>query len=369
VTSMTSRGRSFLIVGAGGNIGSQLIPHLAFLPGVGRVTLIDPDVYEEANLRSQAITPAHVGKKKARVQAQRLRQLNPKLEVAEVMDSVENLPLGALRADLIIACLDTRRARQYVNHAAWHLGVPWIDAGVQAEGLLARVNVYVPGNDRPCLECAWDEKDYELLEQPYPCQAGVAQAPATNAPRSLGALAASLQALECLKFVESGIGTMGAGRQVLIDALHCKHYLTRFERNPRCRLSDHEIWDIERLPLRTTEYTLQKVVKVTGEDSRGLSIRVEGKRFLRKLSCLSCSEKAMTLRLSSAMGPRLVRCPKCRSAMAASGFDVSEELSLSELSPRDLKRTLASIGLRDGEIITIGDRRSRKHYQLAGAPQ
>src|SRR5439155_23871873 len=130
------------------------------------------------------------------VQARRLRRINPALAVTEIFAAVENVALGLLRGAVLLACLDSRAARRSVNTAVWRLGMPWIDAGVLADGLLARVNVYLPGPDQPCLECAWEERDYEALEQEYPC-AGQGVAPATNAPSALGALAASLQALEC----------------------------------------------------------------------------------------------------------------------------------------------------------------------------
>jgi adenylyltransferase/sulfurtransferase len=171
------------------------------MSGIGRVTLIDRDTYEKKNLLSQDITPQDVGRSKAAVQARRLRRINPALRVDVIVDAVQNVPLGQLRADIILACLDSRTARQYVNQAAWRLGVLWIDSGVEGRGLLARVNVYVPGPDTPCLECAWDEQDYEALEQTYPCQGETGEPAPTNASSSLGALAASLQAIECQKLL------------------------------------------------------------------------------------------------------------------------------------------------------------------------
>ncbi|HEY7545044.1 MAG TPA: ThiF family adenylyltransferase, partial [Blastocatellia bacterium] len=59
--------KTVILVGAGGNIGSHLAPHLARMPEVGRVTLIDKDFYESTNLRSQDITARDVGKSKAAV--------------------------------------------------------------------------------------------------------------------------------------------------------------------------------------------------------------------------------------------------------------------------------------------------------------
>ena len=204
-----------VIVGAGGNIGSHLVPHLARMRQVDRVTLIDRDVYEARNVYAQDITPRDVGKPKAVVQARRLRRIRPSLHVEAISDAVERIPMGTLRSDVILSCLDSRISRQQVSQFAWRLGIPLIDAGVEAGGLLARVNVYVPGRDTPCLECAWDDRDYDALEQTYPCL-GHAEVAATNAPSSLGSLAASLQAIECLKLLDGRADQAVVGKQVLL---------------------------------------------------------------------------------------------------------------------------------------------------------
>jgi molybdopterin/thiamine biosynthesis adenylyltransferase len=197
--SQVIRDKNVVIVGAGGNIGSHLVPHIGRMPRVGRVTLIDKDVYEASNLLTQDITPRDVAKLKAHVQARRLRRVNPALRVTAIADAVERVPLGTLRADVILSCLDSRIARQHLNQFAWRLGVPLIDAGVEAGGLLARVNVYVAGPDSPCLECAWDDRDYEALEQTYPCFGPASSVASTNAPSSLG-LASSNRVPETLEW-------------------------------------------------------------------------------------------------------------------------------------------------------------------------
>jgi molybdopterin/thiamine biosynthesis adenylyltransferase len=141
-----------VVIGAGGNIGSHLVPHLARTPEIGSLTLVDRDAYEARNLANQDMPPRAARRNKAAVQAGRARRLNPRLRVRAVAADVETLPLGALRGDLLLACVDSRRARQRVNQAAWRLGIPWVDAGVLGEGLLARVTGYVPAPDQPCLE-------------------------------------------------------------------------------------------------------------------------------------------------------------------------------------------------------------------------
>jgi sulfur carrier protein ThiS adenylyltransferase len=132
---------TIIVVGLG-NIGSALVAYVGRMAGVGRVILVDSDAYEAKNLASQIVRRHEVGEPKAVVQGRRLREINPALSVTVVVDRVENVPLGLLRGTVLLACLDSRAARRTVNAAAWRNGIPWIDAGVNGEELLARVNVY-----------------------------------------------------------------------------------------------------------------------------------------------------------------------------------------------------------------------------------
>ena len=157
-----------VLVGVG-NIGSFLVPLLARDQEIGELVIIDRDRYETHNLANQDIKPADVGRWKAGVQARRTRRIAPDLEVRSLTKDIERVPWGMLRGEVILTCLDSRRARMFVNLLSRRLGVLWIDAGVGGGGQLVRVSVYPPGTDEPCLECSWDARDYELVEQDYPC--------------------------------------------------------------------------------------------------------------------------------------------------------------------------------------------------------
>ncbi len=197
---MTGSDTSLTYIGAGGNIGSHAVVALARAGCLERVTLIDPDVYEPRNLASQDIQRRDLGRSKVEVLAQRIRRIDPSLRVEAIAERVERVPLGRLRADVIATGLDGLPARGWVNRAARRLGVPWVDAGVRAEGLLARVDVFEPTQDAACLECGWSEQERTTLDLRYPCDPPVAPAP-TGAPAYLGALAASLQCAECVKLL------------------------------------------------------------------------------------------------------------------------------------------------------------------------
>lgn len=363
--------RALVVVGVG-NIGSHLVPHLARLPEVGRLTLIDRDIYVEHNLRNQAIDRSRLGRKKADEQARVARRINPDLEVTAVAENVEDVPLGLLRADLILSCLDSRRSRQYVNEAAWHLGVPWLDSGVLADGLLARVELYVPAPNAPCLECSWGPNEYAALEQTYPC-AGE-EPPATAAPSGLGALAASLQALECRRFLAGDLdpGALSAGDQVVASASHYRLLRTAHRRNPDCRRSSHGTWTIEPLVLGPGAGTLAGVFdgvaqRVGSRDA--VSIQVAGKRFAKELVCESCGHTRPVLRLWTAGGMDAVSCERCSAPMSVAGFAMTERLVADGLSPDELRRSLRSLGIRAHEIVTAqsANGAAPRHFELLEA--
>jgi adenylyltransferase/sulfurtransferase len=360
---------SVVVVGCGGNIGSHLVPHLGRMPGVRRVTLIDRDAYEERNLRSQDITPGDVGKPKAAVQARRLRRINPALGVTAIADSVENVPLGRLRADIVLAGLDGRAPRLYVSQACWRLGVPWIDSGVHADELLARINVYVPGAGQPCLECAWEERDYRMLEQTYPCDGDrsvVAPRP-TNAPSSLGALAASLLALECQKLLSGQWEWVAVGRQVLINALARKHYVTSVRRSPTCRF-DHHVWDIETLDRPLAGLTVGDLFELGRQSVGGdgaLALHVESTLFVRRLTCTACGRvRTLFPRPLSRLRPADRRCAGCGAPMVAGGFDMIECLRPADLPGGMLARPLRSLGLRGGDVFTLTGAAGERHFEI-----
>lgn len=369
-------GAHVVLVGAGGNIGSHLVPHLGRMAGLTRVTLVDPGRYETPNLASQDIAARDVGHGKARVQARRLARIAPGLAVEALAAAVEDLPLGRLRADAIVTALDSRAARQIVNDAAFHLGVPWVDTGVMGERLLARVNVHVPGPQAPCLECAWDDRDYAALEVAYPCR-GEAGAPATGAPSYLGALAAALAAPELRRLLDGDRTSEAIGRQVIVDAARHRTTVTALARRAACRRADHDAWSITRLARGPRRITLAELVApgsrrrseaaaaigarrqageagppAPPEESKPLFLAVEGRRIARRAACGSCGRERE--------GPRVIarhrppgRCRRCGGAIAVAGFDLAERIELAALGPAASRRTLASFGVRAGDVLRL----------------
>ena len=350
---MRKKNCQITVAGAAGNIGSHLLPHLARMPQVSRLTLVDPEFYEPANLSAQNIDRVDVGRAKVEAQAEKLRRIRPDLgesglEVIPLQERIEHVPRGLLDCDLIVSTLPSKSSRQHVNEIAWRLGVPWADCGVLGSQNLARVNAYVPALDAPCLECAWGPDEYAVLEQEYLCSAGRGAEFPTMASSALGALAASLMAIEIAKLLRGDLAHSAAGRQVVIDAEHHVMQVSTMRRNPWCRF-DHRSWQaIEPwvCPPRTT--TVASALGTLG------SLQVEGHRFAIELLCPGCGRHEKSLRLNRP----LARCPQCDRRMVTSGFGSLDRID-SALVGEYANLTLAEIGLRAGDIVSGASRHRR----------
>jgi hypothetical protein len=355
-----------IVVAGCGNTGSHLLPHLARMAAVSRLTLIDPDFYEPANLAVQNIDRMDIGQPKVVAQAERLHRIRPSLgsaglDVIALQERIEDVPRGLLKCDLLVSCLDSRAARQHVNEIAWRLNTPWIDCGILGSQNLARVNTYAPSQDGPCLECGWSHEDYSLIEQEYLCGAGSGAAFPTMASAALGSVAASLMAIEIAKILGSDRGEPVVARQILLDAEHNSMWVSNSRRNRWCRF-DHKTLHVEPWGCRPETTTVGAALSALGG-----SLRVEGHRFVGEMQCPGCGRREQS---SLRLNRPLARCAVCGRRMASSGFGSLERLDtelVTELAKDYTNLTLAQIGLRAGDIVTGGSRHHRIHHRMLEA--
>jgi adenylyltransferase/sulfurtransferase len=195
-----------LVIGAGG-LGCPVLAYLAGA-GVGHIGIVDSDVLEASNLHRQTLyDAADIGQPKVLLAAQRIRALNPSIDVAcidHALTAEEIVPLFA-SYDLILECTDDMRSRYLCSDAAVVTGKPVIFASVyQYEGQL---HVYRPDQATPCMRCLWPR-------EPDPAQLGSCEISGVlgPAPGVLG----TLQANEALKLLLDLPGKL-ANDLVLID--------------------------------------------------------------------------------------------------------------------------------------------------------
>ena len=154
-----------LVVGAGA-LGNEIVKNLA-LVGVGQVDIVDMDTIENSNLaRCALFRDDDRGKPKAEVLATAASEINPEVRIRAFVCSVQQLGTAWLKQyDLVIAGLDNREARLWVNATTRRLGMYWVDGAI--EGLQGIARVFGPTG--ACYECTLGAVDRELLAHRRSC--------------------------------------------------------------------------------------------------------------------------------------------------------------------------------------------------------
>lgn len=150
---------SVAVVGAGG-IGSAVLPSLAGA-GVGRLTIIDSDAIELANLHRQPLfRERDVGHPKAELAGQFVQRLNRFVDARPIQARVNSDNVAELLGghDLVIDGSDNFATRLAVSDCCVRLGLPLLAAAaVQFQG---QVGLF---RSRPCYRCfvgdAFDSDD------------------------------------------------------------------------------------------------------------------------------------------------------------------------------------------------------------------
>ena len=211
-----------LIVGAGG-LGSPASLYLA-AAGVGSIRLVDFDAVDETNLQRQILyDAADVGRPKLAAAAERLRRLNPLIDV-QVHDgpfALENARELVTGADVVIDGSDNFATRYLVNDACVLCHVPNVYGSVfRFEGQAAVFAA--PGG--PCYRCLHPEPPPDGLI-PSCAEAGVLGV--------LPGVIGTIQATEAIKLL-AGVGTSLIGRLLLYDAWRMRIREIALPRDPAC---------------------------------------------------------------------------------------------------------------------------------------
>jgi len=227
-----------LLIGAGG-LGSPAALYLA-AAGVGSLGIIDDDRVDLSNLQRQILhgTTA-VGQLKVESAAERLREVNPHVEVRLYRERLtsENARAIVREYHIVLDGSDNFPTRYLVNDACVLEGRPWVYGAIlRWEGQLSLFGM----DSGPCYRCLFREPPPPGLI-PGCAEAGVVGA--------LPGIIGSLQAMEVVKWV-LGRGRGMAGRLLIFDALDLGFREITLSRNPECPVCGdaptvHELIDYE----------------------------------------------------------------------------------------------------------------------------
>lgn len=195
--------KTIAVIGAGG-LGGHLAELIARL-GIGKLIIIDGDVFEESNLNRQRFSNENnLGKPKALEAKRELEKINSQVDIIAVHDTIskangEDLLEGA---DLVLDGVDNARTRLLLEDLCNQLQIPLVHGAIG--GWYGQVSVVMPGDWT--LSTIYSDPDMEGVEKEL------------GNPSFTPALIASYQVAEALKVV-LGIGEILRKKILFIDTL------------------------------------------------------------------------------------------------------------------------------------------------------
>ena len=315
-----------LVVGAGA-LGNEIVKNLA-LVGVGSIDIVDMDSIENSNLaRCAMFRDADRGKPKAEVLAKAAAELNPEVRIRAFVCPVQQLGTAWIKQyDLVIAGLDNREARLWVNATTRRLGMYWVDGAI--EGLQGVARVFGPTG--PCYECTLGETDRELLAHRRSCallspeEIASGRTP-TNA--TTAAIVGGLEVQEAIKFLVgrmdllalTGAAWRMEGETMLTSVMH-------YTEDPDCLAHDSvEEW----IEAGDGHATLRDIVNEISTDSDPVTGIYFSDDVIRVGACASCGAGAEVIGLRPVLPPGVGRCDSCGADLpmsAQSAIGPTEEL-------------------------------------------
>jgi adenylyltransferase/sulfurtransferase len=356
------RGANVVVIGAGA-LGNEILKNLALL-GVRRIMVVDLDRIEYSNLsRSVLYRPADVGQSKAETAALAARALAEDAIVHPLNANVlTEVGLGLFGwADVIIAGLDNREARLWINRSAWKMDRPWIDGAI--EGINGVARVFLPGQV-PCYECTLGETDWAILERRMSCNLLTREemlGGKTPTTPTTSSVIAGIEVQEAVKLLH-GLPVL-AGRGFVFEGLQHSSYVVEYTENADC-LSHETFRDLIEFSGTSAETTLETLYGFArqrlGVDG---AVTLEFSRdVIRQLRCPRCEiaeDLFVPVGSISAAEGRCAQCTTMREVVTAHNFTGNEPYAtrtLRELGLPPFDVFTARSGSREIQILIAGDR-------------
>ena len=348
-----------LVIGAGA-LGNEILKNLVLL-GFERIVIVDLDKIEESNLsRSILYRSSDVGSYKAEAAARSVLALAPNVKVKPlVANVVQDCGLGIFAwSDVIIAGLDNREARLWINRCAWKMNRPWIDGAI--EGINGVAKVFVAGA-APCYECTLGETDWKLLEQRMSCNLLLREANTEGkvaTTPTISSVIAGIEVQEAVKLLH-GMPTL-AGSGFVFEGLNHTSYKVEYTANPDC-MSHFTFESVTELARKSSEWTLEDLRRRGVEDLDAPDVVVEFTRdIVRELECPACGAKEEIFAPVGSIKYEQGRCPRdgeMRVVKTIHSYDGSEDFG---------KRSLDKLGLPLFDVFTVRTAENEKAYLMAG---
>lgn len=142
----TLRKSKVCVVGCGG-LGGHIIEMLGRI-GLGTITAVDGDVFEESNLNRQILSDeSTIGQSKARTAKKRMNLVNSEVELIAIVDFLDDSNAESILAghQVVVDALDNIPSRLVLQKACKKLGIPLVYGAIA--GWYGQVSTIFPGDD------------------------------------------------------------------------------------------------------------------------------------------------------------------------------------------------------------------------------
>jgi molybdopterin/thiamine biosynthesis adenylyltransferase len=334
-----------LVIGAGA-LGNEILKNAALL-GFAQVVVVDLDRIEESNLsRAVLYRSEDVGKFKADAAAKAYRALAPEATVHPAVANVMyGCGLGLFEwSDVILAGLDNREARLWINRSAWKVNRPWIDGAI--EGINGVVRVFLPGV-APCYECTLGAVDWALLQKRMSCNL-LALEPTVEGKvpttPTISSIIAGMQVQEAVKLIH-GLPTL-ASKGYVFEGMNHSSYVVEYTENAEC-MSHYTLSQIVHLGETSDELTLQRLRRQAQSDLESSDVVIEFSRdIVQKFVCPACNEEEDLYQPVGSVPFARGKCPKDgqpRTVISLHSYSGEQEFG---------SRSLSSLGLPLFDVFT-----------------
>ena len=348
-----------LVIGAGA-LGNEILKNLVLL-GFERIVIVDLDRIEESNLsRTILYRSGDVGSYKADVAARSVKALTPNGKVKSIVANVvQSCGLGLFAwSDVIIAGLDNREARLWINRCAWKMNRPWIDGAI--EGINGVARVFVAGQ-APCYECTLGETDWKLLEQRMSCNLLLREANTEGkvaTTPTISSVIAGIEVQEAVKLLH-GMPTL-ASSGFVFEGLNHTSYKVEYTANPDC-MSHFTFESVTEIPQKSSEWTLEDLRRRGAQDLGAADVVVEFSRdIVHELQCPECGTREEIFAPVGSIKYEQGPCPRdgqMRLVKTVHGYDGAQSFGT---------RKLDKLGLPLFDVYTVRTAEKEMAYLMAG---
>jgi len=229
-----------VIVGCGG-IGSWVVEHLARC-GMGKLTIIDPDVVDCTNLSRQAIySEEDIGRKKVDVLKEHIQRINRDVKVHTVEENIKTphslLPLMK-GVSVVLQCADhpdIEVVNDIVSRACFHFSIPHILCGGY-DGHLSYLGQTVIPYKTSCWRCYVEGRVYERSLRGFE-HVTVTKASVQGGTLSpIACITASIHALDAIRLITGFSKPLMLDSKAELDFLSFSMAKKRIPRKKDCSL-------------------------------------------------------------------------------------------------------------------------------------